>query len=159
MVEEMIEKNPATESEVHERLDPQKVAAEEILAPQDPCGMTSEEKARINELLDEVVRGTSEPHDPINPMHYQGGQVETLDIIWAILDGLEGKITAYQAHLIGHVVRYLCRFPMKNGVEDLQKAAFYLEELVQDHVKKKKPGRGIWDPADPGPSDEDAPRG
>lgn len=34
----------------------------------------------------------------------------------------------------GNVLKYMCRWKNKNGVQDLEKARWYLEHLI-DHVK------------------------
>lgn len=33
--------------------------------------------------------------------------------------------------LEGNVIKYVCRYNLKNGVEDLMKAAHYLEKLIE----------------------------
>jgi len=34
-------------------------------------------------------------------------------------------------YLEGNVIKYVCRYNMKNGVEDLEKAAHYLEKIIE----------------------------
>lgn len=66
--------------------------------------------------------------DAINPQHYKQGQVECIDAIAAAtceLKGLEAVCTA-------NVIRYLWRWKAKNGVEDLKKARWYLDRLIQE---------------------------
>jgi hypothetical protein len=36
----------------------------------------------------------------------------------------------YEAWLVGQVIKYVWRYDVKNGLEDLQKARFYLERLI-----------------------------
>ena len=36
----------------------------------------------------------------------------------------------------GNVVKYVCRYLHKNGVEDLKKARWYLEALIQQQSRK-----------------------
>ena len=66
-------------------------------------------------------------HDPIHqPSHYTAGKVECIDAIEsavAKLDGFEGYCT-------GNAIKYLWRWKMKNGVEDLNKATAYIEILL-----------------------------
>ena len=38
--------------------------------------------------------------------------------------------------LEGNVVKYITRHRMKNGLEDLMKAQWYLTRLIQDYNKK-----------------------
>lgn len=63
--------------------------------------------------------------DKINPDHYKYGGIETIDYIRA-------KLTAQQFHgfLAGNVIMYISRHQKKNGVEDLQKAQWYLNRLI-----------------------------
>lgn len=70
------------------------------------------------------------PHkldDVVNhPSHYTQGKVECLDAIEAAVTGLNGM----EALLTGQVLKYVWRWPHKNGVEDLEKARFYLNRLI-----------------------------
>ena len=53
--------------------------------------------------------------------HYTKGKIEPIDVINANnLDYLEGNI-----------VKYIARYKYKGGVEDLEKAEFYLRMLLQ----------------------------
>lgn len=62
-----------------------------------------------------------------HPAHYNGGSVECIDAIRA---ALEKQTTPYAAFLTGQVIKYLWRWPQKGGVEDLRKAAWYLDRLI-----------------------------
>lgn len=62
-----------------------------------------------------------------NPSHYNtGGQIECITYIEDILTKEE-----YVGYLRGNVAKYLHRFPYKNGLEDLKKAQWYLNKLVE----------------------------
>jgi len=52
--------------------------------------------------------------------HYSGDIQPTEFIVAASLSWLDGN-----------VVKYLCRYKKKNGVEDLKKAMWYLESLIE----------------------------
>ena len=69
--------------------------------------------------------------DNVNrPSHYRKGKVECIDAIKSATgDG-------YQFYLQGNIIKYMWRFNHKNGLEDLQKAQWYLSELIK--LKKKK---------------------
>lgn len=69
-------------------------------------------------------------NDNVNrPKHYRKGKVECIDAIKSATgDG-------YQFYLQGNVIKYMWRFNHKNGLEDLQKAQWYLSELIK--IKKK----------------------
>jgi len=63
--------------------------------------------------------------DNVNPGHYKKGKIEVIDFVEdQKLDFCEGN-----------VVKYLCRYKDKNGLEDLKKAEFYLKRLI---VKNEK---------------------
>lgn len=67
-------------------------------------------------------------HDPVNkPSHYTSGNVECIDAIESAVAGLPGK----EAFLVGQVMKYVWRFDKKNGVQDLEKAQWYLERLIE----------------------------
>lgn len=62
-----------------------------------------------------------------HPAHYQTPNgLETIDVIEAFtadLCGLEAVCTA-------NIIKYVCRWNKKNGVEDLKKAEWYLTKLI-----------------------------
>tara|TARA_X000001388_G_C2129993_1_gene84617 strand:+ start:91 stop:348 length:258 start_codon:yes stop_codon:yes gene_type:complete len=64
-----------------------------------------------------------------NPPHYNKYGVECLDAIRSATG--EG----YEYYLQGNIIKYLWRYRYKNGVEDLEKAKFYLDKMIQT-VKK-----------------------
>ena len=69
--------------------------------------------------------------DNVNqPSHYLKGGMECIDVIKAQLTKEQ-----YQGYLYGNVLKYMWRWPEKNGIEDLRKAAHYLMWL-QEEVKK-----------------------
>jgi hypothetical protein len=63
-------------------------------------------------------------HDPVNhPTHYTSHP-----------SGIECiQITRHMSFNVGNAMKYLWRADLKNGIEDLQKAIWYL----QDEVKKR----------------------
>ena len=69
--------------------------------------------------------------DPTNPSYYgyDKAVVECIDYIESHkFDFLEGNI-----------IKYVTRYEEKNGVEDLQKAKWYLERLIEREKTKMKP--------------------
>lgn len=62
-----------------------------------------------------------------HPAHYNAGGIECIDAIEAALACQRDPV---QAFLTGQVLKYLWRWPLKGGVEDLKKARFYLERLI-----------------------------
>ena len=74
---------------------------------------------------------TVEP-DPVNhPEHYTRGGIECIDAITAAVCELPGT----EAWLVGQVIKYVWRYKWKNGLEDLSKARFYLDRLI-DTIKQ-----------------------
>ena len=68
-------------------------------------------------------------HDPVNhPDHYTRGGIECIDAIQAAVTDLPGK----EAWLVGQIIKYVWRYRWKNGLEDLKKARFYLDRLIQE---------------------------
>jgi hypothetical protein len=69
-------------------------------------------------------------NDNVNrPKHYRKGRVECIDAIKSATgDG-------YQFYLQGNIMKYMWRFNHKNGLEDLQKAQWYLSELIKSKKK------------------------
>ena len=72
--------------------------------------------------------------DPVNhPDHYKSETgLETIDVIEAFTDGLMGV----EATDTGNVIKYICRWKKKNGLQDLKKAQWYLNHLI-NHVEKE----------------------
>lgn len=73
--------------------------------------------------------------DMVNhPTHYKSETgLETIDVIEAFTSDLKG----IEATDTGNIIKYVCRWPHKNGLEDLQKARWYLDHLIA-HVEKKQ---------------------
>ncbi len=63
--------------------------------------------------------------DPIKPDHYKVGGMEPIEY-------MQIKMTPeqFKGFLIGNVLKYVSRYPHKNGVEDLNKAKWYLDKLI-----------------------------
>jgi hypothetical protein len=65
--------------------------------------------------------------DAINPLHYKSGQIETIDAIKSAMTH-----DAFCGYLRGNVLKYVWRYENKNGIEDLRKAQWYLEKLINE---------------------------
>ena len=71
-------------------------------------------------------------NDKVNhPSHYTQGKVECIDAIESATTNLTGIV----AVCVANVIKYVWRFALKNGAEDLDKADFYLQKLRQS-IKK-----------------------
>ena len=62
-----------------------------------------------------------------HPNHYQSDYgLEVIDVIEAFTDSLTGMDAVDTANIL----KYVCRWKKKNGVQDLKKAKWYLEHLI-----------------------------
>jgi len=69
--------------------------------------------------------------DMVNhPAHYNKAGIETIDAIGAMCG--EG----FECYLQGNILKYLWRYKYKNGVEDLSKAKWYLNKLIEVYDDK-----------------------
>ena len=67
-------------------------------------------------------------HDPVNaPQHYRQGSVEAIDAIKSALED-----PGFTDYCIGNCMKYAYRWRHKNGIEDLRKAAWYLNEAIKN---------------------------
>lgn len=64
-----------------------------------------------------------------HPKHYGGADnvYETIKIIEALGHG--------ESFCIGNALKYICRYKNKNGVEDLRKAVWYINRVIEQHEK------------------------
>ena len=74
--------------------------------------------------------------DMVNhPAHYKTANgLEAIDVIEAFTEGLQGG----EATNTGNVLKYMCRWKKKNGLEDLKKARWYLDRLIKAEEKKEE---------------------
>ena len=69
-----------------------------------------------------------------HPSHYQSETgLEVIDVIEAFTFDLKG----IEATDTGNILKYICRWNAKNGLQDLEKAQWYLTHLIE-HVRKLK---------------------
>lgn len=68
-----------------------------------------------------------------SPNHYVSDSgIEVFDVQEAFIHELKGMAASYWCN----IVKYILRFQRKNGVEDLKKAKYYLEKLIEEEEKK-----------------------
>lgn len=74
-------------------------------------------------------------NDPVNhPNHYQTKSgLETIQVIEAFTEDLTGIEAVYT----GNVIKYICRWKKKNGLQDLWKAQWYLNHLIEKVEEKE----------------------
>lgn len=67
-----------------------------------------------------------------HPDHYQSKTgMEVIDVIEAFTFDLKG----IEATDTGNILKYMCRWKKKNGLQDLKKAQWYLNHLIK-HIEK-----------------------
>lgn len=86
---------------------------------------------RSGDSIDDQMRKVTdfeENHDPVNhPSHYNQFGIECLDAIEASMPPVE-----FRGYLKGNCQKYIWRYVYKGKpVEDLEKAAFYLNKLIE----------------------------
>lgn len=73
-----------------------------------------------------------------HPTHYTTGGVECIDAIESAISGITDPVEAY---LTASAMKYLWRWKYKNGLEDLEKAQFFISRLkVKLEKGKTAPG-------------------
>ncbi|WCI99715.1 hypothetical protein [Klebsiella phage BUCT_49532] len=89
-------------------------------------------KDTAKELIGYRVVATT--NDVVNhPSHYTQGGIECIDAITAATVGKTG----IEAVCVANVIKYLWRYEEKNGLEDVKKARWYLERLINELENNK----------------------
>lgn len=94
-----------------------------------------EDLARAIAIIENKIETTEVAEDdPVNhPTHYTSGGIECLDALKASMTPIE-----YAGFLKGQVFKYIWRYRLKGKpVEDLKKARFYLDRLIQITEKEE----------------------
>ena len=65
---------------------------------------------------DEIIENNN-----INPYYYSSMEIEPLDFI----------ISNDLGFIEGNIIKYVSRYKLKNGLDDLKKARRYLDELIK----------------------------
>ncbi|MGM9519548.1 MAG: DUF3310 domain-containing protein [Phascolarctobacterium sp.] len=88
----------------------------------------NEPKSMQNNIF---VPSVNAKQDNVNsPKHYCKGGLECIQVIKAQLTPEQNK-----GYLYGNVLKYMWRWPEKNGLEDLRKAEHYLKWLIEEVQK------------------------
>lgn len=76
-----------------------------------------------------VISAKEPSKDNVNhPAHYISTTgLETIDVIEAFTADLQG----IEAACTANIIKYICRWKRKNGLEDLKKAQWYLNKLIE----------------------------
>lgn len=80
--------------------------------------------------------------DNVNhPAHYTQGGIECIEALKAATIDKKG----IEAVCVANIIKYLWRYEAKNGLEDVKKARFYLNYLIDELEKGADHGRKIND--------------
>lgn len=81
------------------------------------------------------VRITSKTTDMVNhPSHYTQGNIECIDAIAEATKNLQG----IEAVCTANAIKYLWRWKLKNGKEDLKKARWYIDRIIDEAEDQAK---------------------
>ena len=84
--------------------------------------------------MNDVDVALIEMNDIVNhPNHYTSGSVECIDALEAVAST---HTNPAHALLTCQAMKYLWRWHLKNGVEDLRKAKWYIERLIEKSEEK-----------------------
>lgn len=76
---------------------------------------------KSDEQLAKPDAGKPRLSDAVQPSHYSRFKIQPIDFCSV------NKID----FLAGNIIKYVCRYDAKNGLEDLEKAKTYLEKLIE----------------------------
>ena len=99
-----------------------------------------ERKEELKELAKKIIttdilepKDTENNDNIIRPNHYASDKgFEVFDVQEAFIHELKGMAASYWCN----IVKYILRFQRKTGVEDLKKAKYYLEQLIEEEEKE-----------------------
>jgi len=92
------------------------------------------EKESLSNLIDLAGRKEmmdKKKYDSVDkPIHYNAGGIEAIDAILAATNDLS------EGYLQGNILKYVWRYRYKNQIEDLKKARWYLNKLIEIYEHK-----------------------
>lgn len=93
-------------------------------------------KATPNEIRKTDGLDPVKSSDPVNhPSHYATKSgLEAIEVIEAFTEDLQG----IEAVDTANVLKYICRWKKKNGLQDLEKASWYLNNLIEHEKNEEK---------------------
>jgi len=91
------------------------------------CGYTSENGVHSCEGF----KLQQAANDPIEPNHYVDMAISPLEYIKA--NNIEWNVA--------NVIKYVSRYKAKNGLEDLKKAKWYLDDIIADMERADHPSQ------------------
>lgn len=92
------------------------------------------ERIKAVEVVSQPDNNTMDPKDSVTePLHYKNLAIDTLELM-----SVNFSDEAYMGFLEGNVLKYVMRYKMKNGMQDLRKAQYYLELLINRQEMREK---------------------
>ena len=90
---------------------------------------------RTPSYAEEQLANAKKPKaDMVNhPPHYTQGEIECIEAIKYINNKLHTE--GYEGYCLGNFIKYIWRCNFKNGWEDIDKAIFYLNELLTEQTE------------------------
>ena len=82
----------------------------------------------LDKCLESIEISDAKPEMVQHPSHYNQGKVECIDAMAAATVNKRGI----------NVIKYLFRYETKNGLEDVKKAAWYLNRLIDELEDKSE---------------------
>lgn len=101
-----------------------------VLGCEKANAMSRRNDTELQNAIDETRRQMDT--DMVNaPPHYNQAGIECIDALAAATSGKTG----IEAVCVANVIKYLWRYELKNGVEDVKKARWYLDRLIGELEK------------------------
>jgi hypothetical protein len=94
--------------------------------------MTRMKKILSSYTGSKAVKHTGAGDNVNHPSHYTQGNIECIEAIAEATKQLQG----IEAVATANVIKYVWRWKFKNGIEDLRKAQWYLNHLIELQTKK-----------------------
>ena len=88
----------------------------------------------LDKCLVSIKISDAKPEMVQHPAHYNQGKVECIDAMAAATVNKRG----IEAVCVSNVIKYLWRYEAKNGLEDVKKAQFYLNRLIDELEDKSE---------------------
>jgi hypothetical protein len=105
-----------------------KINTEEYIVQQEEDKFTLENYFRGLVQMDFA----DDKEDRVNsPSHYTQGSIECIDAIAQVVKDLQGM----EAMCTGNAIKYLWRWKHKNGIEDIKRAQWYLQRMIDNYTK------------------------
>jgi hypothetical protein len=105
-----------------------------MIAMPEPYGERQQPEITLENYFRGLVQMdfADDKEDMVNsPSHYTQGSIECIDAIAQVVKDLQGM----EAMCTGNAIKYLWRWKHKNGIEDIKKAQWYLQRMIDNYTK------------------------